>query len=316
TITYTAAVSGLGAGTGGSAAADTTQCGLVDQGAAVIPNSGGQVLLAGGDLITFLGESSTMTFIFNPSTQAFTLATGALNTPRELFELLPMDPKVVTGALSGDLVAFGGIEANSAVCTNGDIVATTLNTAEVYNPITQTWSAAANTMGAKRAGLGTLFETGSLAGEVILPGGVDVEASTVTGSLTTANCVFTTSGLKQAAESETDLYAPDTGTGGTFTATGSLEQAREGPVQAQLTTGDNEGDVIVIGGACTKVSPNLSSWVIGTSTAGEITTCGSSKATTDYSELYSQTGGTWSLGPGALSSGADAANSAASAILP
>ena len=316
TITYTAAVSGLGAGTGGSAAADTTQCGMVDQGAALIPNSGGQVLLAGGDLITFLGESSTMTFLFTPSTQAFTLATGALNTPRELFELLPMDPKVVTGALSGDLVAFGGIEANSAVCTNGDIVATTLNTAEVYNPSTQTWSAAANTMGAKRAGLGTLFETGSLAGQVILPGGVDVEASTVTGSLTTANCVFTTSGLKQAAESETDLYAPDTGTGGTFTATGSLEQAREGPVQAQLTTGDNEGDVIVIGGACTKVSPNLSSWVIGTSTAGEITTCGSSKATTDYSELYSQTGGTWSLGPGALSSGADAANSAASAILP
>ena len=207
----------------------------------MIPNSGSQVLIAGGDLIKFLGESSTMTFLFTPSTQAFTLATGALNTPREEFELLPLDPKVVTGPLAGDVVAFGGIEANSAVCTNAYIVVTTLNTAEVYNPSTQTWSLAANTMGAKRAGLPTLFETGSLAGEAILPGGVDVEASTVTGSLTTADCVFTTSGLKQAATAETDLFEPDVETSGiygTFVATGSLEQAREGPVQFQLTTGD------------------------------------------------------------------------------
>ena len=149
-------------------------------------------------------------------------------------------------------------------------------------------------MGAKRAGLGTLFETGSLAGEVILPGGVDVEASTVTGSLTTANCVFTTSGLKQAAESETDLYAPDTRAPAAPSSPPARSSRRvKARCRPSSQPGTNEGDVIVIGGACTKVSPNLSSWVIGTSTAGEITTCGSSKATTDYSELYSQIG--WDL---------------------
>ena len=138
-----------------------------------------------------------------------------------------MDPSVVTGALSGDVVAFGGIEANSAACTNAGrpVVATTLNTAEVFNPSSQTWSAAANTMGAKRAGVATLIKTGADAGEVILPGGVDVEAGTLPST-----CMATTS-LKQGATSETDLYAPDTGTGGTFTATGSLNAAREGAGQ-------------------------------------------------------------------------------------
>ena len=34
-------------------------------------------------------------------------------------------------------------------------------------------------MGVKRATVATLFEAGSLAGEVIVPGGVDVEAGTL-----------------------------------------------------------------------------------------------------------------------------------------
>ena len=50
TFQYTAAT-GLAAGTGGTAAADTSECGMVDQGAALIPNDGGKVLLAGGDLV-------------------------------------------------------------------------------------------------------------------------------------------------------------------------------------------------------------------------------------------------------------------------
>ena len=311
---YTSTLSGLGtAGKSGIASADTYECGMVDQEAALIPNDSGKVLIAGGDLIQFLGESSNLSFIFDPSTQTFTQTTGSLNTPRELFAMVAMDPAVVTGALSGDLVAFGGIEANSAVCTTpGTLVATTLNTAEVFNPSTQTWSVPVSTMGVKRAGYATLFETGSLVGKVILPGGVDVEAGTFPST-----CVATTL-LKQTAEKETDLYAPDTGTGGTFSATGALNQAREGAPQAVLggSNGATETDLIVIGGACTESSSNLNSFVIGTSGAGVGGACaGGSTATTDYSELYSQSGGTWSVGPG-FASGATPTNNPASALLP
>ncbi len=50
-FTYTT-VSGLTAGTGGTAAADTFECGMVDQGAALIQNDGGKVLVAGGDILS------------------------------------------------------------------------------------------------------------------------------------------------------------------------------------------------------------------------------------------------------------------------
>ena len=112
TFQYTAAT-GLAAGTGGTAAADTSECGMVDQGAALIPNDGGKVLLAGGDLVTFLGQASNLSFIFDPATQTFSRTTGSLAAQRELFALVAMDPAVVTGPLSGEVVAFGGIDANS-----------------------------------------------------------------------------------------------------------------------------------------------------------------------------------------------------------
>ena len=318
---YTANSSSLASTTtpGGIASANTYECGMVDQEAALIPNDGGQILIAGGDLLEFLGESSNLSFIFNPAATppSFT-QTGALTTPRELFSLVALDPKVVTGSLSGEVVAFGGIEANSAVCTVvGDIVAITLNTAEVYNPTSGTWTVPTSPMGVKRAGYSTLFDntTDTLAGQVLLPGGVDVEAGTFPST-----CVGTTL-LKQTAQKETDLYDPmnDPSAGGTFTATGSLTQAREGAAQGELggTNSETETDVIVIGGACTESTANLDSFVIGTTNAGAAGHCASgSAATTDYSELYSQTGGTWTLGPGALSSGADATNNPASAVLP
>jgi hypothetical protein len=296
TFKYTDA-GATGAGTGGNASADTAACGMVDANAVLIPNDSGKVLLAGGDLITFLGESSNLSFLFDPSTQTFSRTTGSLATPRELFAMLPMDPAVVHGALSGQVVAYGGIEANSNVCvqntTSAFAVATTLNTAEVFNPSTQTWSAAANTMGAKRAGFATLLETGSLAGEAILPGGVDVEV----GTFPSGPCLAAT-GIKQGATAETDLYDPGTGTGGTFTATGSLNVAREGAAQVQIGAGTDVSDVLVAGGACTTPSPSLQSVVIGTQQA--TTTCGAgtmTQFTNDYSELYSQSSHLWTVGP-------------------
>jgi hypothetical protein len=308
TFQYTTA-SGLTAGSGGTAAADTSACGLVDQGAAMIPSDGGKVLLAGGDLVTFLGQSSNLSFIFDPATQTFARTTGSLTTQRELFALVAMDPAVVTGPLSGRVVAFGGIDANSDSCTtaSANVVATTLNSAEVFDPGTQTWTAAANTMGVKRAGVATLFEAGSLAGESILPGGVDVEAGTLPST-----CAGTAN-IKQAAQSETDLYDPSTGAGGTFTATGSLNQAREGAGQGVVGAGTDSTDLLILGGACTTPTPSLQSVPIGTSQAA--TTCGSTNAQNDYSELYSQSTRLWTVGP-TFASGFTPTNAPASAVLP
>ena len=180
---------------------------MLDQGAATIPNDSGKILLAGGDFITFLGQASNYSFIFDPATQTFAKTTGNLTTPRELASLVAMDPNVVTGALSGKLVSFGGIDSAIAACpaNSGNILATTTNTAEVYDPSSQTWSAAFNTMGAKKAVQATLIQIGTDAGMVILPGGVDVEVGTLPST-----CAAVTS-LMQSATGETDLYAPDTG---------------------------------------------------------------------------------------------------------
>ena len=162
-------------------------------------------------------------------------------------------------------------------------------------------------MGVKRAGVATLFESGSLAGEVILPGGVDVEAGTLPST-----CVGVTN-LKQAAQSETDLYDPGTGVGGTFAATGSLNQAREGAGQGVIGAGTDSTDLLLAGGACTTPSPSLQSVTIGTSQAA--TTCGNASAQNDYSELYSQGTRLWTVGP-APASGFTPTNAPASAVLP
>ncbi|MGA9721972.1 MAG: hypothetical protein WBQ86_05940 [Candidatus Binatus sp.] len=164
-------------------------------------------------------------------------------------------------------------------------------------------------MGAKKAAQALLIETGSLAGEVIIPAGVDVEAGTIG---TKPTCVLVTS-LKQSAETETDLYAPDTGTGGTFTATGSLNQGREAEGTAELVNGTDMTDIVVIGGACTQPAPSLESAVIGTSQA--TTTCATTGAASDYSEIYSQSAKTWMVGP-SFASGYTPANGATSVVLP
>ena len=395
TFTYTTVTGSLASGTGGTAQADTFECGLVDQGAAQIPNDSGKILLAGGDVVAFLGQSSNLSFIFDPSTHSFSQTTGSMNIPRELFSLNALDPSVVKGSLAGDLVAFGGVRANSAACISPDIVATTLGNAEVYNPSSQTWSlnvgasapitstsettnvvtvtsaanpagltvgegvtisgvtatvtvsapnnyngtfvvasipssttftytahnitsapsnpgsggtAQAGTMGDTRAAVATLLETGSLAGEVVIPGGVDVEAGTFP-----ATCV-TVATLKQRATAEVDLYNPDSGTLGTFSATGSLNQAREGAGQGQIGGASTAAtDLLVIGGACTVPSPSLQSVPIGTAQAA--TTCGSTNAQNDYSELYSQSAKTWSVGP-APAAGFTPTNAPASVVLP
>src|SRR5260370_1695761 len=123
---------------------------MVEQGAALIPNDNGKVLVGGGDILQFLGESSNVAFIFDPATQSFP-RTGSMANARELFALVALDPSVVTGALAGQVVAFGGIQGTSQLCLSTPskpVLATTLNSAEVYDPAMGTWSPTPNPMGA------------------------------------------------------------------------------------------------------------------------------------------------------------------------
>jgi len=295
----------LGTGTGGIAAADTAQCGIEYHGAALIPNDGGKVLLAGGDLsaagdvLLSPGESSNLSFIFDPTTQTFSQTTGSMATPREVFALTSS----IFGPITGEVVAFGGIESNSNVCTNPTtpLVATTLNTAEAFDPSTQTWSPA-GTMNVKRAGAAAIVpSTGTLAGEVILAGGTDLEAGTLP-----ATCVALAN-VKQAAQSETDAYS------GVFVNVGSFNQARETPGFGVIGAGIDFTEILVAGGACTTPAPSLQSVTIGTSQAA--TTCGSASAQNDYSELYIQAANIWTVGP-AAAPGYTPANAPASAALP
>jgi hypothetical protein len=312
-FTYTSPFNGtLTAGSGGTAAADDAECGMVDQGAALIPNDNGKVLIAGGDILAFLGQSSNLAFLFDPSTQTFTRTTSMTNA-RELFPLTAITNPPATGSLVGQVVAMGGIQATSAICLDDPsipVLATTLNSAEVYDPATATWSATTNNMFVARTTTVSLLSGGHDTGEIIVPGGVDVEAGTEPST-----CAQITA-LKQKALSETELYDPTTGAGGTFTATGSLNQPREGQSQGELGAGNDITDFLVAGGACTTPSPSLQSVVIGTSQAN--TTCGTpttKAAQNDYSEIYNQMAGTWTVGP-TFASGFSPSNAAATAVLP
>jgi hypothetical protein len=385
-FTYSDPTSGLAAGAAATstimtATSLTQQCGMVDQGAALIPNSGGKVLLAGGDQIVFLGQATTASYIFDPVTQTFT-QTGSMTAPRELFPLIPLDTPV-TGTLAGKLVAMGGINSNSSLCptTTSPALVTTNSDGEVFDPNTQTWTtvsgapaaisslsesgntvtvtmttanpvgltvgrgvsisgvtqtttlhfenfgydgafvvasipdsthftyndrfsglaaatggtAIANTMGERRTTDPTFFLTGPLAGEVILPGGVQVEA----GNFAAGSCVAVTA-IKQAALQESDLYDPVSNTQGVFVPTGSLNQAREGQGQGIIGgVSADAGDLLVAGGACTTNPPSLQSITIGTTATSSCNnTGGAGSALNDYSELYSQSTQTWTVGPG------------------
>ena len=131
TFQYTT-TAGLAAGTGGFAAADTAQCGLVDADAALLNN--GKVLIAGGDYILFLGQSSNQAFLFNPSSATFS-QTVSMNVPRELPGIVKLP--------NGDILVAGGLTGEAAACaaTPATSVAFTTNSsAEVYDPTVPSWT--------------------------------------------------------------------------------------------------------------------------------------------------------------------------------
>jgi len=260
--------------------------------------------------------------VFDPSTQSWSTIGGATapitSTSASGSTVTVTSAANPAGLTVGQGVTIAGVTCAS--CPAGTTYNGSFPVASVPSGTTFTYTANASTltagtggtaqagtMGERRAAVATLLETGAEEGEVIIPGGVDVEAGTLP-----TTCVAVTS-LKQRASPEVDLYDPAIGTLGTFAATGSLNQAREGAGQGVLGAGSDLTDVLVVGGACTTPSPSLQSVTIGSS--GANITCGTSGAVNDYSELYSQSARTWTVGPGPAS-GFTPTNAAASAVLP
>jgi hypothetical protein len=306
TFQYTATV-GLLAGTGGFAAADTAQCGLVDSDAALLNN--GSVLVAGGDYIQFLGQSSPQAFLFNPAAATFS-QTVPMNVAREL-------PGVVK-LPSGDVLIAGGLTGASAACAatpTTPTAVTTNSSAEVYDPTVPSWTlttgssatpGAAGGMNAKRIAAGSLFTSGTDSGLAIFAGGIDAE--TTNGNTPNFPVCEGVINIHQTTTATTDLFDPTTTV---FTATtGLLHLARGGYGFGILNAGSNSGDLVVIGGECTNnTTPALASAAIGSSEA--MTVCGTSG---DYYELFNPSTGMWTVGAAAAAS--TPANAPASALLP
>jgi hypothetical protein len=273
----------------------------MDDAAMLIPNDSGKVLIAGGDLEQFLYYATNLAFIFDPAAGGSFTRTGSMATPREEFFLTPIDNDT-----PGHILATGGFLANSQVCaTRGSLVATTTNTAEVYDPTSGTWSATANTMSVARAVHGAIPLNG-LGSKDIVFGGLDVEVGNYNTNPPT--CLGTSS-LAQTSIASTDLFDPTTDM---FTPTGAMNQSRGGMGAGIVGVGSHTGEVLVAGGACAKGS--LKSWVIGASGSDNPNTGCDANATADYSEFYDPGSGTWSVGPGPASTAPT--NIPASADLP
>ncbi len=103
---------------------------------AVTALNDGKIMLVGGQD----GNSTAMrttSELFDPATQTWTNTTGGLTTGRQYFS--------VTKTNDGKVYAIGGC-TNASTCSGANIV----NTIEVYNPSTSTWSSVSATLGTAR----------------------------------------------------------------------------------------------------------------------------------------------------------------------
>ena len=333
TFTYTDSSSGLAASGGGAATSDTgfRQCGLIDSVASLLGPSAGVpfgVVVAGGDYLQFLGQSSQQSFVYVPSYDSlgptppagtpFWFQTHPLTVPREL--------AAVTNLPSGNVLVAGGLTSAAGACVgtgtppgSTPVAFTSNSSAEIFNPSTFAWTlttGSSSTPGAPggmsipRLASAELFPSGPDAGKAILAGGVDAETTDGAGTNTFPTCEPVTN-IAQTSETATDLFDESTGM---FTATGALNQDRFGYAAAILNSGPNSGDVVVIGGACGTMPGSLASAPIGSLAAGGVCDGGSGTGFTDYYELFNPMTGAWTVGASAPAS--TPANTPATALLP
>jgi hypothetical protein len=159
----------------------------------------GTVLIAGGDVGDWQGLTSAE--IYNPATKTFTATAGSMSKRRTCHTatLLP----------DGTVLIAGGQGNYSGQ--------TAWNTAEIYNPTSQTFTVVGNMTTARYYHTATLLTDGT----VLLAGGHNNQSQTVVSSA--------------------EIYTPSAKS---FAATGSMNSARE----VHTATSLNDGTVLIVGG--------------------------------------------------------------------
>ncbi len=164
------------------------------------PNAGG-VLIAGG--IDANGAVVQTAELYSPTTgTSFVCSDGstpgasgcpaAMTTARYLHTATLLDPAYVSGKYAGDILIAGGEDGSGNV----------LATAEVYDPVAETFTAVGSMGSARVLHTAILLTSGPKRGDVLIAGGVDNAGNTL---------------------SSAELFDPRTGQ---FTATGSMTVAR------------------------------------------------------------------------------------------
>jgi hypothetical protein len=195
--------------------------------AVALPGEGGKILLAGGDSKGIFQNSIAEAEIFDPITQSFT-ATAPMSLSRELARAVALDPSSVNGPLAGDVLVTGGLS------TYGNLAGSSLNSAELYDPVAGQWTTVATAMDSPRALHSmTLLTSGPAEGQVLVLGGVALQGN---GGL---------KNLIRNSVASAELFNPSDGS---FTHGASMNGPRSAHSAILLDNGPNSGEVLVVGG--------------------------------------------------------------------
>jgi hypothetical protein len=200
----------------------------------------GKVLITGG-MIDFPGDTTNTAEIFDPNAGTFTATTHTMNDSRA--------GQTATLLADGTVLIAGG-------ATGAGGVFTSLQTAEIYNPATDTFTCAGGTkiaggcnssmVAARWQHTATLLADGT--GRVLITGGFDGAANWTLAPYGKNNVGDSGSWTPTAGaiEDTAEVYDP---VAKTFTAVvNPMTAARFGHTATLLTTGPNIGEVLIVGG--------------------------------------------------------------------
>jgi autotransporter-associated beta strand protein len=232
---------------------------------ATILNSGKVLVTGGTNSSTYVASGE----LYDPDINTWSGA-GSLGSPRHLHTMTLL----TSGTNSGKVLVAGGYNA------------TILGSCELYDPDTNSWSAAGSLAAARYRHVTILLPNG----KVLVTGG--------TGTATLASC---------------ELYDPATNS---WSAAASLAAARYGHTTTVLTSGPNSGKVLVVGGSgsatfasCELYDPATNTWSAAASlttarylhtavllNSGKVLVIGgyTGTVTTASCELYDPVSNTWS----------------------
>ena len=198
------------------AAASPMKDARTDHTATVLP--GGKILVAGGDGAT--GRALSSAELYDPVSGTFSAVASKMDTARA-----EHTATLISGCncpADGQVLIAGGTTAASTL-------GSTLRSAELFDPVTGTFTPTGAMKATRARHSATLIVSGPLAGNVLIAGGLSDESG---GDVATA-----------------ELYDPVTGQ---FTTTGAMSTPRENHTATWLSpnvvTGALAGSVLVAGG--------------------------------------------------------------------